>query len=345
MKKIRIAFIGVEHDHATFNISSVLRHSKLFEPVCYALPEVGKDDYNKRLKIFGKLPLRSVEEILNDNSIDAVMIETFEMNLTKYALMAAKHKKHIFMDKPGGEDLKEFGDLISAVKQNNLVLQIGYMYRFNPVIKKALNDVKSGKYGTVISVEAQMDCFHPIEKRRWLAHFKGGMMFYLGCHLVDIILQIQGLPEKIIPFNKCSDPHNDAYNDFAVSVFEYKNGISFAKTVACELGGFARRQIVIHGTKGTLEIKPIEMYAKNMPSDSLTTKSCEYRSADWNDCGIKTVTEPYNRYDDMTAFFAHRIMGDENQILSYDYELELYQTLLKCCNIQKEEDNESNTYK
>lgn len=41
-------------------------------------------------------------------------------------------------------------------------------------------------------------------------------------------------------------------------VFRYRNGISFAKSTAVEYGGFERRQLVVCGSKGTVELKPFE---------------------------------------------------------------------------------------
>ena len=48
--------------------------------------------------------------------------------------------------------------------------------------------------------------------------------------------------------------------DFGMAVFKYPNGVSFAKTCDVERGGFLRRQLVICGEKGTIEIKPFEKY-------------------------------------------------------------------------------------
>ena len=78
------------------------------------------------------------------------------------------------------------------------------MYRYNPYIKELKEQVKCGELGDIISVEAQMSCIHPASTRQWLDTFSGGMMFYLGCHLVDLILSIQGKPKRVIPLNKCS---------------------------------------------------------------------------------------------------------------------------------------------
>ena len=74
---------------------------------------------------------------------------------------------------------------------------MGYMYRYNPCVKELMEKVKNGELGEIISVEAQMSSCYPTISRQWLENFSGGMMFFLGCHLIDMILQINGTPEKI----------------------------------------------------------------------------------------------------------------------------------------------------
>ena len=44
----------------------------------------------------------TVEEILEDPDIEAVVVETEEIYLFKYASLAADAGKHIHMEKPGG---------------------------------------------------------------------------------------------------------------------------------------------------------------------------------------------------------------------------------------------------
>ena len=96
------------------------------------------------------------------------------------------------------------------------------------------------------------------------------MMFYLGCHLVDLILQIQGEPDSIIPLNRRSGLNGCAGEDFGMAVFTYDRGVSFAKTSAVEIGGYARRQLVISGTKKTVELKRLCIIPKRISHPPLT---------------------------------------------------------------------------
>jgi predicted dehydrogenase len=124
-----------------------------------------------------------------------------------------------------------------------------------------------------------MNCIHPAQTRQWLDSFKGGMMFFLGCHLIDLIYSIQGSPKRVIPLNKCSGVEGVSSEDFGMAVFEYDNGVSFAKTSAVELGGFERRQLVVSGTNKTVELKPLE---RNIEGGNIITERYIRDSKEWN---------------------------------------------------------------
>ena len=327
MNKIKIAQIGTSaNSHGNYIWKSMIKQKDIFDVVGYALPENEREKFPDRAKAFDGYNELTVDEILNNPEIEAVAVETEEIYLTKYALMVANAGKHLHMEKPGGVDLADFEELVEILKSKNLTFSTGYMYRFNPIIQEALAKVKNGELGEIYSVEAHMDCKHPAEVRQWLQNFPGGMMFFLGCHLIDLIYQIQGEPEEIIPFN-CSTGYDEVTaNDYGMVVFKYKNGVSFAKTCANENGGFLRRQLVICGTKGTIEIKPLEVSAEG----GLYTVMNEAYSIEWNKEWDTSKSEVYDRYDGMMRNFAEMVRGKKNPY-SYDYELGLYKLILKSC--------------
>jgi predicted dehydrogenase len=327
MRKIKIAQIGTSiNSHGNDIWNCILKQKDIFDVVGYALPENEREKFPNRIKAFDGYKEMTVEEILSDPEFEAVTVETEEIYLTKYALMVARAGKHLHMEKPGGIERADFENLIGVLKSKQLVFSTGYMYRFNPKIKEALTKVKNGELGEIYSVEAHMDCKHSNEVRSWLEAFPGGMLFFLGCHLIDLIYQIQGEPEEIVPLS-CST-HFDGIDtkDYGMVVFKYKNGVSFAKTCDTECGGFLRRQLVICGEKGTIEIKPLEICEQG----GQYTVMNETQSAEWHKPWHMTKTEIYDRYDDMMKNFAEMVRGKENPY-SYDYELSLYKLILKSC--------------
>lgn len=328
MKKIKIAQIGTsKNSHGNDIWKSLLKQTDIFDVVGYALPENEREKFPGQVKVFEGYKEMTVDEILSNSEIEAVAVETEEIYLTKYAVMVAGAGKHLHMEKPGGRELSDFEKLIDILKSQKLTFSTGYMYRFNPKIQEALEKIKNGELGEIYSVEAHMDCKHTAEVREWLEAFPGGMMFFLGCHLIDLIYQIQGEPLEILPLNCSTDFDGVSSNDYGMAVFRYRNGVSFAKTCASECGGFLRRQLVICGEKGTIEIKPLEICA----ADGQYTVMKETYSTDWHTPWKESQTDIYDRYDDMMKNFADMIRGRKENPYSYDYELKLYKTILKAC--------------
>lgn len=329
MRKVKIAQIGVNtNSHSNEIFGCLISQNDIFDVVGYVLPENERERLPEKIKFYEDCRELSLEEVLKNPEIEAVTIETDEVYLTKYALMAAKAGKHIHMEKPGGFSLTDFEELLNIVRETKKVFHIGYMYRYNPCVVELLEKIKNGELGEIISVEAQMNCIHQTAVRKWLKTLPGGMMFFLGCHLIDLIFQIKGQPKRIVPYNKRTGYEGtDAY-DFGMAVFEYENGVSFVKTTACEIGGFARRQLVVIGTKGTVELKPFEMFTDD---GNQYTSKIEYFSDDWRDMGNKTNTKPYNRYHAMMRSFAEMVCGEKENPYTLDYELRLYKNILECC--------------
>ena len=332
MKKIRIAQIGVGHDHATQIIDSLRKQTDLYEVVGYAVPGQEKTHFPVNLTHCDGLPEMTVEEILQDPTIDAVAVETEELRLTEYALLAAQHGKHIHMDKPGSPDRDAFSRLVETARANGTVLHMGYMYRYNPEVRAAMEQIRSGALGEIYAVEAQMNCLHIPEKRQWLQDFPGGMLFFLGCHLIDLIFGIQGQPQQVLPLSCSTGLDGVTAQDYGMAVFVYPNGVSFAKSCAAEPGGFARRQLVICGSKGTLELKPLEMFATDPPcSDQLYTDVVTCTDRRWEDQGVRRRSVIYDRYDEMMASFAAMCRGEKENPWDYDYEQALFNLVMQAC--------------
>ena len=330
MRKIKIAQIGTsQNGHGTVIWQSLTKQTDVFEVVGYAFPEGERKKFPSQMKYFDGYREMTVAEILNDPEIEAVAVETEEIYLTKYAKMAAEAGKHVHMEKPGGTDLAEFEEMIAAMKKSGKVFSAGYMYRFNPKVAEAMERIARGELGKIYAVEAHMDCLHQPELKNWLSTFPGGMLFYLGCHLIDLIYRIQGEPKEVIPLSCSTGLDGIKTEDYGMVVFKYENGVSFAKTCACERGGFLRRQLVICGERGTIEIKPLEIIPAGAGT-SIYTVSSESFSANWHKPWASTKTELFDRYDGMMQNFAELVNGKENPY-TYDYELKLYKLILKAC--------------
>ncbi len=332
MRRIRVAQIGTSaysHGHPVF--STLTECEDAFEIVGYALPENEREKFPTQVAAFDGYREMTVEEILADDSIEAVVVETEEIYLTKYAKMVVDAKKHLHMEKPGGLSLPEFLEMVNTAEKNGTVFHTGYMYRYNPVIKPLLERIDRGELGDIVSVEAQMSCVHSDPFRAWQSTFPGcGMLFFLGCHLIDLVYRIQGEPKSIKTYVKESGKNGVMAPDYTLCVMEYERGASFVKTTDVECGGFLRRQLVVTGTKGTVVIEPLE---KAFEGELLTTGYRSIASEDWNADGERQVSAPYHRYKDMMLGFASFVRGEAKNPYDYTYEKKLRCLLHKCCGL------------
>lgn len=338
MKKIKIAQIGAGHDHAGAAMTTLKMQKDIYDVVGYTIvPEdsgnLPRLSYDANVATYQDLKRFTLEEILNMPDLDAVCIETEDRALTKYARMAAEKGLHIHMDKPGGIDGDEYERLIDTVQEKKLVFHTGYMYRYNPAVLQLKQEIADGKLGEVYAVEAQMNCIHEVDKRTWLGNYPGGMLYYLGCHLIDLVYDICGMPEEVIPLSTSIGTDGVTADDFGMAVFKYKNGVSFVKSTAVEIGGFERRQLVVCGTKGTVELKPFEWLCGEVPGvfSAQTTGVREVYDANWHKKGDSHVSPVHGRYDAMFRAFASYVNGEKQNPFDYEYERNLHRLILQAC--------------
>jgi predicted dehydrogenase len=340
MDKLKVIQIGIGHDHGTSGFNSILRQPDVFDVVGFAVPEEelesGKwEDQISEYRDQRKIPYYSVEEILNLPNVEAALIECEDLFLTKYALLAIKKGLHVYMDKPGSPNLEEFEELVSIAKEKKLTFSVGYMYRFNPMIMEAKRRIDNGEIGEIYCVEADIDCEHTTAKKNWLENFPGGMMYFLGCHLVDLLNIFQGEPEEVLPLNCSTGIDGVKALDYGMAVYKYKNGVSFVKSCASECGGYMRRQLVICGSKGTIEFRPLETFDENAPRDYLYTEMrVTGKDMGWQHFEPKVRSEYFNRFDAMLKCFADVAKGRIENPYPYEHELSTYKLLLKSCGVE-----------
>ena len=334
MKPIRVAQIGTMHDHASPTFHSMLRQPEFFDVVGSA--EICPD---RESRLYKERPHYTVEQLLNMD-LDAVAIETEENRATEFAQMFADRGVHIHMDKPGSHGTASFNRLADTLQARGKVFHLGYMYRYNPVVMDVMHRALDGEWGDIYAVEAHMSVHHGIQKHRWLCRYPGGMMYFLGCHLVDLVVRLQGEPEEVIALNSRTGQDVPECEDYGFAVLKYKNGVSFVKSCSAEYNGFDRRQLVICGTKGTVEINPLEIH---VPGDGHLQKTSYRITGDkeevaifGNDNAKFRDSVHYDRYNLMMRSFAQYVRGEKENPYSYEYEKKVFAIFMKCCGVKEE---------
>ena len=324
MKKIKIGQIGIGHNHGEGKMLAVQKFPELFEVIGYA--EENEEWVEKRgnLPCYKGLPRLSVEEIIEKS--DAVLVECDVWNLTKTAKRCVDAGKHVHIDKPASGTLADFESLLNVAKEKNLTVQMGYMYRYNFAIQKLMDMINSGELGEIYQIDAEMSTYHSKEYRQWLKHFKGGSMYIFGSHLIDLVVSILGEPEKVHPFIKQTGFEDVYSDDNNFAVLEYDKAIARITTLSVEVNGWGMRRFAVMGSKGTVEIKPIEL---NVEMTKSTTAIAPNAYQDMKEkVDIKDVPT-FSRYDEMMKDFYKSVISVKENPYSYEHELAVQKTLCK----------------
>jgi predicted dehydrogenase len=335
IKKIKIGQIGVCHEHAA-KITSLKKLPDIFEIV-----GIVDDRHSKaarfagnNLKPYEGIKWMTEEELFNIPGLEAVMVETANNDLVPTAMRCMEHNLAIHMDKPGGEDLKLFGKLLNGCKERNLPFQMGYMYRNNPAFQFVQKAVRRGWLGDIFEIQTGMSHdYGGADYQRYLSNFKGGIMFNLGCHPIDIVVSILGRPEKVTPFLKSTPGSANGAKNNCRAVIEYPHATVTIHACDQEVDGISNRRFKIAGTNGTIEWCPLERFdGKPLIIELKLREGNEEYSAGSHtvDLGVKL-----DRYEDQLVELAKIIQGKIKNPYTYEHDYNTQEVLLAAAGYTK----------
>ncbi|MCL5946993.1 MAG: Gfo/Idh/MocA family oxidoreductase [Chloroflexi bacterium] len=128
---IAIAQIGVKHGHAAGKTHTLRRNSQIDFAGIYEPDSVARQ-LAQQLPVYAGIHFfQHIHDILDDPHIQAVAIEGSNWESLAMAQYAASAGKHLWLDKPAGDDWTAFQRLIATVTQHHRHLQLGYMFRYH----------------------------------------------------------------------------------------------------------------------------------------------------------------------------------------------------------------------
>ena len=254
--RIKIGQIGVGHAHASK--LSVYRASPDYEVVGIVEPDEGLRKAAENAAPYKGLKWLMRDQLLETPGLQAVLIETRVRDLLDNAEACVAAGKHVHIDKPAGESLPQFKRILEAASKNKLLVQMEYMYRYNPAVVLLREFLKKGWLGDVFEVHAVMSKVVDPAGRKLLAEYKGGIMFELGCHILDLVVGVLGKPQNVAAFNRHGSKLDDGLMDNMLAVLSYPTATATVKSSALEVEGGDRRHLVVCGTEGTFHIQPLD---------------------------------------------------------------------------------------
>jgi predicted dehydrogenase len=329
MKKIKIGQIGVCHEHAAGKMNSLRKIPEVFEIVgvvddraSTAAKFAGGD-----LKPYENLKWMTEDELFNTSGLQAVMVETPNLDLVPSALRCMEQHLAMHMDKPGGQDLQLFGKLRKGCEERKLPFQMGYMFRNNQAMQWCRKAISKGWLGEIFEIQGNMSHNYGGDVyQEYIGKFQGGIMFNLGCHLVDLVVSMMGRPEKITPFLKSTPGLPETIKNNCLTIMEYPHATVTLRACSLEADGLSRRRFKVCGTKGSVELCPLERF-DGLPLQmrlSFSEGNEEYEAGTHSlDCGIKR-----DRYEDQLLELAKMVDGKMENPYTYEHDYLVQEVLL-----------------
>jgi len=130
--------------------------------------------------------------LIDDASVDAVVIATPTHVHREHVIAAADRKKPTFCEKPPALSLDEVAAMKSAIDRSGMFFQMGFMRRFDAGYAAAKKQIDAGRIGTPLVFKAtSRDPFRPSLEYANPAS-SGGMLIDMGIHDFDLARWFMG---------------------------------------------------------------------------------------------------------------------------------------------------------
>ncbi len=179
----------------------------------------------------------NVIDMLDNSSLDGIIIATPHYEHTPISIEAFKRGIHVLTEKPVGVHVNDIQKMIDAYqeakkKKDNLAFAAMFQSRTYGYWKKIKEMIDAGELGKLIRATWVItDLFrtqHYYDSGGWRATWKGeggGVLLNQCPHNLDLYQWFVGLPDKITGFISLGKYHNIEVEDEVTAFFEYNNGL------------------------------------------------------------------------------------------------------------------------
>jgi predicted dehydrogenase len=213
------------------------------------------------LEAFGKLHkmrlVRSLDELLADPTIDAIVLATPHSLHSSQVIAASQSGKHVFCEKPFALHKSDAEEAVDAVRKAGVTLGVGYNRRFHPEMTSLRERIRSGGLGTILHVEATMTFPNALllEAGQWRAdktETPVGGLTPMGVHAIDGMIDLCGPIDSVYcqSFRRAIAVDAD---DTSSILFHMKAGMSgYLGTMTATGPGFSFQ---VFGSKGWIRLE------------------------------------------------------------------------------------------
>lgn len=218
----------------------------------------------------GVKTFRSLEELLADDKIELVVVNTPSVTHFDFAKQALLAGKHVIVEKPFTATVAQAEELIKLAKKKNSKLSVYHNRRYDSDFKTVKKVLDENWLGEIAEAEIHYDRFVP--ELSYKAHKETptpavGSLYDLGSHLIDQALQLFGMPVAIFADITINRPGSkvDDYFDLKLFYPAYRVTLKSSYYVREAMPGYQ-----VHGKKGSFikhktDVQETDLQAGKIP--------------------------------------------------------------------------------
>ena len=206
----------------------------------------------------------SLDTILGDQSVEAVIILTppnTHLDLVRRAVAAGKH---VLLEKPLEITTERAEAMVAACRAAERKLAIMLQHRFRPAGMRLRQLVQAGELGDLLAVSTGIHVWRPqtyydAPGRGTKARDGGGVLLTQGIHTLDLMLSIAGEAAEVLSYATTTPVHRMETEDLVVAAVRFQNGaLGTIEATTAAYPGFPER-IEIIATKATATLLGTEL--------------------------------------------------------------------------------------
>lgn len=206
----------------------------------------------------------------------AVFLATPPMHVPDLLEACLELDIHVWKEAPLGRSLSEAAAFVRRFDERNLLLAVGTQRRFAETYRRARQ--QRGRLGKVFLARAHY-LFNWGAELRWRGDTHsagGGALLELGCHPIDLLIWMLGLPEQVYGVTGRQNPSSDENeprpphdtDDTASAILRYGDGRT-ATVVASRISGPVSEELALHGRDGSITADGETCVIRNSNGDVL----------------------------------------------------------------------------
>lgn len=213
-----------------------------------------------------------LETILQDKTVEAVLVLTPPNTHLELVSRLAAAGKHVLLEKPLEVSTEKAEQLVR--KAAGVKLAVVLQHRFRPAAEKLRNT----NLGKIISASALIPVWRPQSYydqpgRGTRARDGGGVLLTQGIHTLDLLLSFAGEAAEVRGFSTTTAVHRMETEDLVCASVRWKSGaLGVVHATTAAYPGFAER-IELIGTRGTAVLEGTALQVKLGDGTSIEVKT------------------------------------------------------------------------